>query len=391
MVGFEALARGPHGSQLESPAALFPAAEREGLRAELERECLRAAFSGAAEFGLNGGSALFVNLEPELLAEAEIENLARLTERTRDRLRIIVELTERELLLSPTELLGAVDRMRSFGFGIALDDVGADHRSLALIPFLEPDVIKLDLKLIQDRPRGEIATIVHAVSAEAERTGATILAEGVEQPEHLERARALGATLAQGWFFGRPGPLPDAPAVVPMRVPFRSAAPLELPSPYQVVAAERPTRIGDKSLLLTLSSELEEHVRDRSDASVLLASFQRRSFFTAEVSARYERMARRLALVGALGVGPDPNASGVVRWAELPPRDPLIAEWDVAVIGPHFAATFVARDLGDEGPDLDRRFEFAITHDRALAVRAAKAMMRRFSATAGPVPVSQLS
>ena len=47
--------------------------------------------------------------------------------------------------------------------------------------------------------------------AYAEQTGATILAEGVETEQHLLAARSLGATLAQGWYFGRPGPLPAAP------------------------------------------------------------------------------------------------------------------------------------------------------------------------------------
>ena len=47
---------------------------------------------------------------------------------------------------------------------------------------------------------------MNAVNAHAERTGAVVLAEGIETEEHLATARALGATLGQGWYFGRPGP-----------------------------------------------------------------------------------------------------------------------------------------------------------------------------------------
>lgn len=68
-----------------------------------------------------------------------------------------------------------------------------------------------------------------------------------------------------------------------------------------------------------------------------------------------------------------------MRGGDLSADDPLRAEWNVAVVGPHFAAAFVGRDLGDGGPDMDRRFEFAITHDRTLAIRAAAAMMARIS------------
>src|SRR5918997_5912954 len=94
------------------------------------------------------------------------------------------------------------------GCAIAVDDVGADRRSLAFMPFLRPEIIKLDLSLTQARPTPQIASVVHAVNAEAERTGALVLAEGIESDHHLMRARALGARYGQGWRFGRPGPLP---------------------------------------------------------------------------------------------------------------------------------------------------------------------------------------
>ena len=51
---------------------------------------------------------------------------------------------------------------------------------------------------------------------------------------------------------------------------------------------------------------------------------------------------------------------------------------NVVVVAPHFAAAFVAHDLGDSaGPDMDRRFDFCLTCERDLVVRAAEAMMAR--------------
>ena len=49
----------------------------------------------------------------------------------------------------------------------------------------------------------------------------------------------------------------------------------------------------------------------------------------------------------------------------------------MAVIGPHFAGAFVARDLGDTDVDGDRRFDFFVTYERELVVRAARALMAR--------------
>ncbi len=67
-------------------------------------------------------------------------------------------------------ILGA--KTRPGGWGVALDDVGADSMSLAFMPLLRPDVVKLDLRLVQERPGAAVAEIMNAVNAYAERTGA---------------------------------------------------------------------------------------------------------------------------------------------------------------------------------------------------------------------------
>jgi DICT domain-containing protein len=47
----------------------------------------------------------------------------------------------------------------------------------------------------------------------------------------------------------------------------------------------------------------------------------------------------------------------------------------VIVVGPHFAGALVARDCGDTGPDLQRRFDCVITYDRPLVIEAARALL----------------
>ena len=52
------------------------------------------------------------------------------------------------------------------------------------------------------------------------------------------------------------------------------------------------------------------------------------------------------------------------------------------MIGPQFAGGFVARDLGDEGPDEARRFDFAMTFDRELVTAAAAILMHQVGPSA---------
>jgi hypothetical protein len=253
-----------------------------------------------------------------------------------------------------------------------------------LMPFLRPDVIKLDLGLLHNSPSREIAEVVHAVNAEAERTGALILAEGIETEDHLRRALALGASYGQGWLFGRPGELsadrhPSQAAIFPLR---RNAAKLvhKERTPFEIVAEKRPLRRADKTLLLELSRSIERQTSNQGHAAVVISSFQEASHFTPETAGRYARLAEDAALVAALGVGMDAEPAPGVRGVHLAADEPLRGEWNVTVLGPHFGAAFVARDLGDFGPDRERRFDFALTHDRELVTEVARSMMRRLSA-----------
>lgn len=381
-VGYEALVRGPRGSATEAPEQLFAIARRLGLELTLDWECRRVALEGALEAGLGGGRAIFVNVEPSSAGNAPPAGMIELLDAAVESFPVVVELTERALTARPTELLTLVDRAREHGARIALDDVGADPRSLALLPFLSPEVIKLDLGLIRNVPSRQLADVVHAVNAEAERSGAIVLAEGIESEAHLRRALALGATHGQGWLFGRPGPLPADAAQPSAEAPTAPGPRLAdaVQTPFEVVTEVRETRRGDKALLLELSRAIEEQVAGQGTAAVILSTFQEAEFFSAKTARRYAQLAEHAAMVAALGVGLPEEPGRGIRGVALDSAEALRGEWDVTVLGPHFAAAFVARDLGDRGPDFKRRFDFALTYDRELATRAALAMMRRVAA-----------
>jgi len=176
VVGYEALARGPEGTALESPANLLEAARNAGLLAEMDWACRGAAVRAALDHGLGPPFTLFVNIEPEALGAPVPDALREAWIEARGKLRVVFEITERALTARPAELLHTIARVRELGWGVAVDDVGADPNSLALMPLLKPDVIKLDSRLIQGRPTRDIAAISSAVAAQQEQTGATVVA-----------------------------------------------------------------------------------------------------------------------------------------------------------------------------------------------------------------------
>jgi len=375
VLGYEALSRGPAGTALERPDLMFAAARRARRLRDLDIACRTAALTAAKIAGLTDPYRLFINAEPEALdgwrPSPEHEHLP---------LTVVLELTERALTSQPAQLLQTVARVRALGWGVALDDVGADPASLALLPLVQPDVIKLDLALVQDRPSAHIAAVVNAVHAEAERSGTVVLAEGIETAEHMRTARAFGATVGQGWYFGRPGPLPTPlptfAAAAPLPVVPRRAG-TDDPSPFNLAAVDRPVRDADKRLLIEISKQLETMAYAAGDSAIVLAAFQDAIFFTPATRRRYTGLVRSCSFVAALGRGMPAEPLPGVRGAVIDPGDPLLGEWDIAVLGPHFAACLVARDLGDTGPDMTRRFEFILSHDRELTIRVAASLMSR--------------
>ncbi|WP_246063574.1 diguanylate cyclase domain-containing protein [Blastococcus colisei] len=387
VVAYEALARGPEGL-LQRPDLLFAAARDAGRLAELDEICRAAAFQGAVDQGLLAPLTVFVNVEPEILDSAPMDDLLAIAEGAPRSLRIVLEITERALAARPAELLRTVERVRSLGWGVAVDDVGADSMSLAFLPLLAPDVIKLDLSLVQERPGPAIAEIMNAVNAHAERTGAVVLAEGIETHAHLATARALGATLGQGWLFGRPGP-GAAPGLTAgeLTLPGSAAAAPVDSSPFGCLPGTVPLRRSAKSLLIELSKQLEREAMRLGDTCVVAATFQEARHFTPSTIQRYRDLVDRTGFVCALGEDLPVEPLPGVRGAALDPADPVRGEWDVVVLSPHFSAALLARDLGDGGPDLERTFEYALTYDRDTVVRAAHALLSRVAPRTG-VPVA---
>jgi EAL domain-containing protein (putative c-di-GMP-specific phosphodiesterase class I)/DICT domain-containing protein len=384
VIGVEALARGPVGGPLERPDALFAAARRAGRLTELDSLCRGRAVQEAYAAGMSGPLALFVNVEP-LTVATRLTPFAASSDLKARGVHVVAEFTERDLTADPARLFAFADQVRAHGFHIALDDVGAHPASLALMPFLRPEVVKLDLRLVQARPGPGVAEIMSAVAAYAESSGALVLAEGVENPDHLAAARSLGATLGQGFWFGQGEPASAILARLepPRLVPGwrRPVAPVARASPYAAVARARTPRRATAPLLLAVSRFLERQAAEMGDLAVVVAAFERAEHFTPATRRRYAELARTAAFVGVLGTGMPAVPEPGVRGGDLAPDDPVCREWSVAVVGPHFAAALVARDLDGApwpaGSDPDRTFDYVLTHDRPLVLEVARSLLAR--------------
>ncbi len=377
VVGYEALARGPRGTPLERPDRLFAAARAAGRLDELDWLCQRLALRAALDAGLRSGQVLFLNVEPDASGFMPLELRALYAQAT-TRMTVAVEVTERALTERPAALLGHVADMRALGCAVALDDVGAAAGSLAMLPVLAPDVVKLDLHLLLEVDEQVFGDVVGTVAAQAERTGALVLVERIEQEGQVAMARALGAELAQGWLYGRrllleqaPEP-PEADRVVPATV---RPDPRDL-APFGLLGGGAAPRRGGAALVGSLAGHLTANAASAGEHALMLGAFGAGPGFDRSTAARWSELAGRLAFCGAVAPSMPSEPAPGVRGGTVVHGDPVGGEWSLAVVGPHVAAALSAHDLGP-GVRSDERFAFHLTHDRDAVVAAAGALMAR--------------
>ncbi|MBW7475594.1 EAL domain-containing protein [Paenibacillus oenotherae] len=150
---------------------------------------------------------LFLNLKPSWIYQTysetgELPTLRLLDKYGIDPRRIVIEITEEAFLGSMEQLRMVVDLYRQEGCSIAIDDVGSGFSNMDRIAQIQPNLLKLDIHLLQES-EGHIGYygVVRSFSTLAEQIGASLLVEGVETEQDLQRAIEIGARYVQGYLF----------------------------------------------------------------------------------------------------------------------------------------------------------------------------------------------
>jgi len=215
-IAVEALSRwtAPDGTQIP-PHTFVRAAEGAGLGAELDALALDLACREITAAGLD--LTVHVNVCASRLGTTTLEEsiTAALNRYRLPADRLVVEITETVPVLDLTAGAEAIRRLQALGVRVALDDFGAGYSSLTWLHALPVDLIKLDRALTTGvQPDRDVALCRSLVSLGAE-LDFVIVAEGIETAEQATLLTRAGCTMAQGYRFGRPGPISALQLAVP--------------------------------------------------------------------------------------------------------------------------------------------------------------------------------
>jgi diguanylate cyclase (GGDEF)-like protein len=211
IIGVETLVRWQHPQRgLLPPSEFMPFAERTGLIRPLSRYLLERAIRQCSVWQTAAIDIhVAVNLTMHDLVEAELptEVAKLLAEAGLPPERLELEITESSIMRDPFRVRQVLLRLSEMGVRIAIDDFGTGYSSLGFLKQLPVDELKIDRSFVMSMATdADDATIVRSTIDLGRTLGLTVVAEGVETAETLERLKELGCNVAQGYFMGRPAP-----------------------------------------------------------------------------------------------------------------------------------------------------------------------------------------
>ncbi|MGG4095614.1 bifunctional diguanylate cyclase/phosphodiesterase [Paenibacillus lautus] len=208
LVGFEALLRWRHPRLgVISPLEFIPIAEETGLIIPMTRWTLEEACKQCRIWQERGiVQPVSVNLSIRLFHG---DNLLELIQNVLDQANLEPRLLELEIaesmvLHDVNDIIRQLGNIRSLGVKVSMDDFGTGYSSIGLLDRIPIDALKLDRQFTNDLDTPSKRAIVNAIVLMAENLNLDVIAEGVENKEHIDFLTGLGCHVMQGFYYGKP-------------------------------------------------------------------------------------------------------------------------------------------------------------------------------------------
>ena len=212
LIGAEALVRWIHPEWgFQSPAEFIPLFEKNGFITKLDQYVWEQACSKLRAWEDKGYPEISVSVN---VSRADIYNadLSDILINTVKKYglqpsRLHLEITESAYTENPGQIIDTVANLRELGFIIEMDDFGSGYSSLNMLNDMPIDILKLDMGFIQsETAKPSSKGILQFIIDLARWMKLSVVAEGVETEEQLDRLRAIGCDYVQGYYFAKPMP-----------------------------------------------------------------------------------------------------------------------------------------------------------------------------------------
>ncbi len=221
LLGLEALIRWQHPQRgILTPEHFLHACEETGKIVAVDRWAVHAVFRQLQEWQAQPDCPVVpvnVNISAVHFSQADVAGLVRdcLEEYQVDPHLVVMEITETGLMDAGDEVRSMLNQIRDLGVALVIDDFGVGYSSLGRLHRLPIDAVKIDRSFVHAMGlEGEEIEVVWAIVTLAHNMGMSVVAEGVESAEQAATLRQMQCERAQGFYYGRPVPVPEATALL---------------------------------------------------------------------------------------------------------------------------------------------------------------------------------
>lgn len=213
--GAEALVRWIHPTEgFVAPYRFIPIFENNGFIIQLDDYMLTEVARQQAKWIAEGKHVVPISVNVSrvhFVKEDLAEHICQLVDQFQVPHEVIeLELTESAFFDDKDVLLNTIQKLKSYGFKISMDDFGAGYSSLNSLKELPLDVVKLDAGFFRDEDEsGRGKMIVEDTISLAKKLDMRIVAEGIETREQVDFLASMNCDLIQGYYFAKPMPISE--------------------------------------------------------------------------------------------------------------------------------------------------------------------------------------
>ncbi|MCP5277313.1 MAG: EAL domain-containing protein [Thiobacillus sp.] len=203
----EALTRIRFEGQLIFPGDIFPIIQDRNLDAEFDMAIIRAINRDMDTETLPPGKGVSINISAQGIVNAKVVDAMVALLEAEQRRKIVVEITETALITQMETATANIQRLRSVGALVALDDFGSGYSSLRYLASMPVDLVKFDISMVRMLESGNARQqlMIEEIARMVIAAGYDLVAEGIESQTLLDKVVRLGFSHGQGYLFGKPG------------------------------------------------------------------------------------------------------------------------------------------------------------------------------------------
>jgi EAL domain-containing protein (putative c-di-GMP-specific phosphodiesterase class I) len=142
----------------------------------------------------------------QLVEESFIANVSQILNKLKfPHDKLVLEVTESIMIDDSDKITQKLQLLRDQGIGVSLDDFGTGFSSLSMVSKLPISELKIDQSfvhnLLVDEDCAHLSEIIIQIG---QHLNVDIIAEGVEQQEHVDLLQQFGCHILQGFHFSKP-------------------------------------------------------------------------------------------------------------------------------------------------------------------------------------------